>query len=208
MGDRASFGPLRKMAASFRETDAPEGLPRHFTQAGPDSSGAVQLQPGRVVNFSDREGSLRWLARTQNINGSWNDDVEQTAVGLLAFVRAGETPRTGTFRQALRRAVRWLMDHNGEGFACFVRALAFEELSAATGLNADRQAAELARLNLPLPANDLESAALSKPVSPVGAIQTLDDLRLAALQGLHLRVPPALAEGNNANLVQVWSTLL
>ena len=33
-------------------------------------------------------GTLRWLARTQAVDGSWDGDAERTAAALLAFLRA------------------------------------------------------------------------------------------------------------------------
>jgi hypothetical protein len=119
------------------------------------------------------EDALRWLARTQLLNGSWGEDVERTSAALLAFVRSGHTTRAGSFRQALRRAVEWLAAHPGDAFAAQARARALQELAAAT--REPRHAA-------------LAAQAVQPPLPPTPGLplSELDKLRQAALAGTRL----------------------
>jgi Ca-activated chloride channel family protein len=55
-----------------------------------------------------RDAALRYLARTQAVNGSWAEDEHATTLAALAFVLAGHTTRAGAFRPQLIRAARWL----------------------------------------------------------------------------------------------------
>ncbi len=165
-------------------------------------------------DVQDRETVLRWLARTQRVDGSWNADVEWTAAAVLAFIRAGHTTRVGSYRQALRRAARYLVEQAGaeltgaERMARFLSAKALAELAAATGEEADRDAAHAMRQALPPPANDLETAALGQPVQAPEAIASLDELRLAGLLRVALPVPQALLAGEQGELAQIWAAAL
>jgi hypothetical protein len=154
--------------------------------------GPVEAAPAAPAG---REQALRALARAQKLDGSWNNDVEWTAAALLAFLRAGHTTRTGDFRPALRKAVRWLVDAKASGMAAFARALALRELASATGDAKDQSAADSARASLPAPSTPLEEAALGNPVPPPAAIRTLDDLRLAAVVKARLPVPKEVLKG-------------
>lgn len=163
---------------------------------------------GQTGDVQDRESVLHWLARTQNLDGSWKEDIEWTAAAMLAFVRAGHTTRVGTYRQALRRAARYLVKHrgdaHGERLADFLKARALAELAVATGDEADRAAAQASRHALPPAANALEEAAMERPVQPPGAITSLDDLRLACLLRVALPVPRDLLTGQQGELARVW----
>jgi Ca-activated chloride channel family protein len=165
-----------------------------------------------VSASGDVQGTLRWLARTQNVNGSWNDDVELTAAALLAFVRAGHTTRDGHYRQGVKRAFEWLRGARRGGFAAFARALALVELAAATGSKRHLQAAQAAIGELAAPKSELERAALARANAPgttppgaPGAVETLDDLRMAAICAASLPVPADLMKGRNAKLARAWS---
>lgn len=161
-----------------------------------------------VTETSGLDIGLRWLARNQKLDGSWNSDVEQTSAALLAFIRAGHTTRTGIFRQALRRAVRWLVDHPGEQFAGFVRALALKELALATGDLQDQNQARHALEELSHPTSLLERAAVGEDIAPPDAIHTLDELRLAGLLNVKLPAPAELTSTDQSGLVSVWSAVL
>lgn len=167
------------------------------------------------VQNDERESALRWLARTQKLDGSWDGDGEWTAVALLAFVRSGYTTRTGPYRQVVRRAFRWLVENKGTGFASFLRARALEELAQAADDDENRAAAQAARLTLPQPATALETAAIERVGSGPQEIRTLDDLRMAALLDLSLPVPPDILKGRlpsgfqgdeqKAGLIRTWA---
>src|SRR5262249_7480078 len=81
------------------------------------------------------EERLKWLARTQNVNGSWGENIEWTAAALLAFVRAGHTTRTGSYRQQVKKAANWLQSGLAKttGFVAFAVLRALDELQASTG---------------------------------------------------------------------------
>lgn len=167
-----------------------------------------QLQetaPDALPSFADRQGILRWLARTQNLNGSWNDDLEWTAAALLAFIRAGNTNRAGSFRQIVRRAMNWLADQRPDDWRAFLRARVFQEMAQATGEKKDRQQAQAAVAALPQPSLPLERAALNPPQTSTGTIRHLEDLRIAVLSGSPAEVPEALLQGPQADLARVWA---
>jgi Ca-activated chloride channel family protein len=172
--------------------------------AGPLPPAGLQPPAGP----QDQETTLRWLARTQKLDGSWEGDIERTAAALLAFLRAGNTTRTGSFRQALRRAAGWLAEHPSPDFPGFVRAIALGELARATGSEQDRALAQIAQTALHAPVTLLEKAALGEPVQPPQAIQSLDDLRLAGIVKVHLPVSPVLFQGPLADLVKTWFAAL
>jgi hypothetical protein len=174
---------------------------------------ASSVVKGQVGSVQESLSTLRWLARVQKLDGSWGDDVEWTAAALLVFLRAGNTTRTGSFRQALRRAVNWLASHPGIGPEAFVRARALEELARATGDERDQALAKAARLALPAPSTPVERAALGETVPPPAGIHSLEDLRLAVLLQTRQKVPQNLLRGENADgkiadLAATWAAAL
>jgi len=60
------------------------------------------------ISVTNRDDILKQYARTQNVNGSWNDSVEMTAAVVLTFVREGHTARTGNYRRQVKKALDWL----------------------------------------------------------------------------------------------------
>jgi hypothetical protein len=146
------------------------------------------------------EDQLRWLARTQNVSGSWGADeseVEQTAAAILAFVRAGHTHRGGHYRRQLAKAIKWLLAATAEGPAAYARAQALAELAAATGDSAIVKAAQLAATVAPAPS-----------VASSGPLSTIQDLRAAALARQVKEVAPTLFSGSEADLARVWMAAL
>jgi Ca-activated chloride channel family protein len=146
------------------------------------------------------EEILRWLTRIQNVSGSWGageTEVEQTAAAILAFVRAGQTHRSGHYRRQLAKAIKWLLAASAQGTAEHARAQALIELAAATGDSKVARAAQLAQ-----PAPSAASIGLSEPLS------TLDELRAAALTRQIKEVAPTLLRGPQADLARVWVAAL
>jgi Ca-activated chloride channel family protein len=146
------------------------------------------------------EELLRWLARIQNVSGSWGTgetEVEQTAAAILAFVRAGHTHRAGHYRRQLGRAIKWLLAATAQGLAETARAQALAELAAATGDAAIARAAQSVQTKPPA-----TGTVLTEPLS------TLDELRAAALARQVKEVAPALLSGSQADLARVWMTAL
>jgi Ca-activated chloride channel family protein len=145
------------------------------------------------------EELLRWLARSQNVSGSWGageTEVEQTAAAILAFVRAGHTHRGGHYRRQLARATKWLLAATAQGLAEYARAQALAELAAATGDSAIAHAAQS------VTGPPATSVTLSEPLS------TLDELRAAALAGQVKEVAPTLFRGSQADLARAWMAVL
>jgi Ca-activated chloride channel family protein len=160
------------------------------------------------------EDTLRWLARTQNVNGSWQDDVEMTAAALIVLVRAGHTTRQGHYRTGVKRAFDFLVASHASRTATFFRAVALAELAAATGASAHREAAEGAIKNLK-PGNELERLALARATAPSqvptgapDAIRDLNDLRMAAVSRARCEIPDRLFGGRKGELARVWAACL
>jgi len=225
--------PQVMSAASTRDLDLPAFLRRshsnkdNFRRISEDigpamppemnlsiqTSGAIQA-PGNGMDTL--EDALRWLTRTQRVDGSWNADGEHTAAALLAFVRHGHTTRTGDFRQIVKRAFSWLESHMHQGGAEFVIALALAELAQATGLPGHQKAASAARARLLSPVSALdkvvmaciENKILSAPGGEPGEIDQLDDLRISAVLKKNGYGSPGLLQGPDADLARTWNAVL
>lgn len=155
-----------------------------------------------------QEDPLRWLARTQRLDGSWDGSVERTSAALLAFVRHGQTTHRGGFRVAVRRALAWLQANPGEGPAWFFRAYALDQLASETGIAEQREVADAARQGLPAPQNPTEAAAVGEPGQEPHLsepLHGLNDLRLAVLLHMQPKVNPADFTGD---LERTWLACL
>jgi len=182
------------------------------------STSRESVPPGRVFDpeprAGDRDGTLRWLARTQDLDGSWHADLEWTGAALLAFIRAGHTTRVGQFRKVVTRAAAYLAGHPGSGFSAYVRALALDELARATNLDTDRESARQAVQSLPDPGSHLEKAILSRlqglpfsgslPGEPV----PLDEIRLAGILNRPSPIEVPDPEDPNSGLFITWLSTL
>jgi Ca-activated chloride channel family protein len=176
---------------------APDAAPAAPAAVLPAAPPAPEPQPEEP---QDAEEALRWLARNQNVSGSWGrdaDEVEMTAAALLAFVRAGHTTRAGHYRRQLAKALKWLLGANATGAAAQARAQALAELAAAIGDAGLQQTAQAAQAGLPAP---------SAP--PAGPLTTLEALRAAALTRQRAPVAPELLGGTQAVLARVWQAAL
>jgi len=210
----ASSPVMAKMSlpAAFTPT---RGMKRNTLSRGKVEDGGIlySMEPSSDGAYIDFEAQpevdpLRWLARTQRLDGSWDGDVERTSAALLAFARHGQTTHRGGFRVAVRRALAWLQANPGEGLARFIRAYALDVLAKATGIAEQREIADEARQGLPAPQNSTEAAAggasgqtshLSEP------LRGLDDLRLAVLLNLNPAVNPA---DYTSDLERTWLACL
>jgi len=146
------------------------------------------------------EELLRWLARTQNVSGSWGageTEVEQTAAAILAFVRAGHTHRGGHYRRQLARAAKWLLAATARGLAEYARAQALFELAAASGDS-----------KIALAAQSVQTGPLATSITLSESSSTLDELRAAALARQVKEVAPTLFSGPQADLARVWMAAL
>ena len=190
---------LRRARSFFRDTASPDAAEMDAAEMM-DMSGQARIvasAPSSEIAASHEqtiEELLRWLARIQNVSGSWGageTEVEQTAAAILAFVRAGHTHRTGHYRRQLGRATKWLLAATAQGPAEYARAQALTELAAATGDSAIARAAQSVQAALP-------ATALTEPLS------TLHELRVAALTRQIKEVAPTLLSGSQADLVRTW----
>ncbi|MBN1370663.1 MAG: VWA domain-containing protein [Anaerolineaceae bacterium] len=181
---------MRSMAADASQVDG---------FAAPLVRESAPMQDAAPVAPRTREEVLRWLGRTQRVDGSWEGSLEFTAAAVLAFVRAGYTTRSGPFRVVVKRAAQWLVQVRGDGWEAFLRWRALNELALTTGESGWTQQADELRAQLPVPQGTLEEAALDgKTTGPLGG---LDGLRLAALATKPS--PVALAEPAE-DLWRVW----
>jgi Ca-activated chloride channel homolog len=175
-----------------------------------DFSHIPDLKSRSIVATSSLETRLRELARTQKLNGSWDDDIEATVAALLAFLRIGHTPRRGHFRTQLRRTVAWLLDEPGSGNAAFLKAYALHQLADVTVGEHDRREAEQIKAALPKPTNRLQKAIWTylhgDPFEEdlPAQIDDLEDLWLAVIFDLH-ELPMALSsvDETQSRLVEV-----
>lgn len=136
-------------------------------------------QPDNVntsISGTDRESKLKQFARTQNVNGSWDDSVDMTAAVLLTFIREGHTSRTGNYRRQVKKALDWLKAHASN-------------VSGVLDYAVKRVIAEHDGTTLP-----------SAPPKP-NRIQTIDDLRLMAVLEGEASAPQSLMTNPVA---QVW----
>ncbi|HTG16805.1 MAG TPA: hypothetical protein VK747_16270, partial [Blastocatellia bacterium] len=220
-GAPMAAAPMLARARSSRSDSGPANLlkrARSFVREAMASPDAAEMEAAYLMDMSEqaRVGAsspsservasqlqttdelLRWLARIQNVSGSWGagkTEVEQTAAAILAFVRAGHTHRAGHYRRQLAKAIKWLLAAKAQGPAEYARAQALAELAVATGDASIAKAAELSQTAVP-------ATVLNEPLS------TLDELRVAALTRQIKEVAPTLLSGSQADLARVWMAAL
>ncbi|HVP20565.1 MAG TPA: VIT domain-containing protein [Anaerolineaceae bacterium] len=177
----------------------------------PGFSEPVEKVESVDILTSGIEETLRWLARTQQLDGSWNSEVEMTSAALLAFVRHGHTTTGGNYRQILRRAYAWLQMNTGSGQAVFVRAMAFARLAKATRHPGHAAAAAAASAELPEPGSITEQAIYDRlhdigqfSLEGLEQITTLEQLRLAAIMEKDGAIAKELLKGPVSDLIHIW----
>jgi hypothetical protein len=170
-----------------------------------DQLSAAPEKKESIPNFPSIEERIKWLARTQKLNGSWDNDLEMTAAALLAFVRAGHTTRSGSYRQQVRKAAAWLVNAlpQAKDFPDFAALRALRELQQATSDSFVPAAIQLAA-----PSTDPERAASSdtSPALP-NAVASLDDLRITALIAGNVQTSEQIKQNAQQKLVQTWLAL-
>lgn len=185
-----NFGTLQNKIERFIQSHS-NNAPKFALPAAPAEPKATSFDAAAI---------LRELARSQQLDGSWKNDVEITSAALLAFVRNGQTTQKGFYRKQLQRAFSWLAQTSADGFAGFLRALALRELANSTQKREHSAAYEQALAGLPAPADSLQKAALKillgKPVTthkPLKLVRNLGQLRLLVItRGSCSDVTPAL----------------
>jgi len=130
----------------------------------------VKRHGGSPATESSVEIALEWLARHQEIDGSWSVmktegtgpwDPGVTGLATLAFLGAGHTEKIGKYKENVARAVKWMMatqradgalgaddkwkEHHG-GFAYHhaICGLALAEAAGMANIPATREAAQKA----------------------------------------------------------------
>lgn len=200
-------------ADSLMASDVPS-----FLRVGARGSAARPSMPPAQpellpVDQSDPESTLRWLARTQNLDGSWSAGAEFTALALLFMVRNGCTHSLGHYRTQVKRAAHWLGNTDLLDFPAFLAALALHELASRTNLYEHLSMVSHKVYSLPKPSTPSQEAALALvksqklPVALPASIASLDDLRLARLCGSTMDCPAALLSRPDADLARLWSAL-
>lgn len=122
-----------------------QGLYKGRVRGGPGGGGG-----GGSPRPSQLEDALQWLARHQDDDGKWDcddfmkhddrtatvcdgagssvHDVGVTGLALLAFLGDGNTLRTGTYRENLRRGVAWLRSQQSPDTGLFGQAASHDFL--------------------------------------------------------------------------------
>lgn len=83
-----------------------------------------------------RDNVIQQLARTQKVNGSWDDHLALTVENLLTFLEAGHTTRAGNYRAQVKKAAEWLQHAvtlEADDSKAVIAARALKTLSDATG---------------------------------------------------------------------------
>jgi Ca-activated chloride channel family protein len=167
-----AVGPVFMQASRSASPDLPE-----------QGTGLLRLQSGQLQgNLRSRGGdrmfqryapakhanptatrairALRYLGRTQHVDGDWSGAEIATALALMAFVQHGHTDRTGDFRPQLSRTVGWLCQRAQQPHISPVVAWALAVLAAATGVTLHRAVSEKA-LSQAVAADDLGQEVLA-----------------------------------------------
>lgn len=159
----------------------------------------------------DTASILRWLARTQELDGSWPGGVEFTAVALLAFARNGHTLRRGYYRKQVGRAAAWLAQSAPQPASVYVQVLALHVLVTIDADSSLQAASAQLAQHLPAPRSAFEQAVAallepSRQAPPVPAqIGTPEDIRLAAALDLHCPIPSDLIASDPGGLLKIWA---
>lgn len=129
----------------------------------------VKKHGGSKATEDAVDNALRWLAYHQEADGHWDakkysagekTDTAVTGLALLAFLGAGHSEKTGTYKDNIKRAVAWLKSkqapnglifdttdaggHRGEGYPGAIATLAMAEAAAMANIPDTREKAQLA----------------------------------------------------------------
>lgn len=102
----AAAPPMRDMEF----VSAPEALKRARRRIKKSKGEEEKIVPSKTEKPSI-DGRL---ARMQNADGSYGDDVRRTAAALIALILLGHTRRSGIRRRTVLKAVKWLEAHSDD----------------------------------------------------------------------------------------------
>jgi len=148
----------------------------------------------------DVNAVLHEMARQQQLDGSWRNDVELTAAVLITFLRHGHTLRKGNYRKQVQCAFDWLEHARASGFAAFLRVIALRARSEITQYPQHISCYQQAFAKLPKPADNLQTETYNLLSGHTGSISLpdrevvcLDELRLAFVAGISfVKIKPDL----------------
>jgi len=195
---------MMRMASFMPASTDAMALNKMSTQTSPRAGRALKESADAQPAAMTTDALLRELARTQNVNGSWQDDIELTLAAVLAFVRNGHTTHAGSYRQQLRKAYVWLakaqIDPDDDDYLD-IRVLVLTELAEKTG--SDEQAQVAKKLDTTLKRSDRWGMS-----PPPQIAKDMDTLRIAVILNSHITPAPSLLKGKHGFLARVWAASL
>lgn len=126
---RPPSAPLPELAAVKAEITRRDGAPQFLAARDPRiRAEMVRSEGGTTLTEAAVSRGLRWLSRQQFPDGRWKleefprvdgrrasspgatrSDTAATSLALLPFLGAGQTPRSGIYRDHVARGLRWLL---------------------------------------------------------------------------------------------------
>jgi Ca-activated chloride channel homolog len=194
------------------EEDAPEDHGVHGILPSPQMLERMKQMrekdaaPAPITLVLSADEVIKQLARTQNVNGSWGNDIEQTAAALLVLIRHGHTTRAGNYRRQIAKTVAWLHAEirHAKGFVFYAVTRALQELEDLTGDGALPQAGTL---KLPPVLTEAERAARGDDhIHLPEKITSLDDARCVGIMKATDATPSAFTPDHPAErwLMRLW----
>ncbi len=142
--DQMDMAMVQARAPAAPDPVAPDPAAGVFYQAAATPPPVGSAQPTVLVGAERVALALRYLARTQDVDGMWQHNTTVTVLALLAFLQHGHSDSAGSYRPQLRRTVQWLVAHGGQPTVAPLLAWALAELAATTQRNTHVQLAAYA----------------------------------------------------------------
>ncbi len=87
--------------------------------------GLVQKGGGGIGGQIAVDRALRWLARVQHENGSWENNSAHSGLALLTFLAHGETPMSEKYGRTIQKAIQWLVKYGSDDLNVKRRPMAY-----------------------------------------------------------------------------------